>query len=250
MDAIQRMIQDINPVPDPEGHPERLEARRPETLLPFLPDPAAEAPDTEDPAGGIPAEGRWTAAQWTGLGLAAAVVAAVVGIGVLVPRPTPPVPPASTPTLSAPVTPVTTPAPTSPETSPAADPSSVSAECSVSRIDALPAGPYPVPTALRDRPDDFRVLGCTNGWMAFALTEDGKKYWVDQGLAPDISRTFLYARLSGGYFIHTMDLATHDWSIPPAADAAERQRAMESAFTAAGIPVENMQGLIGTPPEG
>ena len=248
MDAIQRMIQDINPIPDHEGAPPRLDAHRPEMLV--LPSDAEAPSDGGGPAGRVPSGRRFTAAQWSGLGLAAAVVAAVVGLGVLLPKPVPPVAPASPPSLTAPATPAPPPTPPSPATSPATDPSPGSAECSVSRIDALPAGQYPVPQALRDRPQDFRVLGCTDGWMAFGLTEEGKRHWVGNGLAPDLSRTILYARVSGGFFIHTMDLATHDWSIPPGADDAERRRAMESAFTSAGIPVEDMQALIGTPPTG
>jgi hypothetical protein len=103
-------------------------------------------------------------------------------------------------------------------------------------------------TPFAANPDDYRVIGCTDDWMAMELTDaayeanpqDGGNAWFH--IARRMDGQWLFE--SAGYSLIVK------WDFLPVVEGRTPQEAMDQQFIDAGIPVELRPELVGDGPGG
>lgn len=232
MDPIESMLRSINPVPDESaGTSPALSAG----LLP------AEESDTRT---GSRDCARISRARTPGLAkrrvlvtaMAAVVLVAAAGIfgvlaqGILMPQPagpTPLPPPSSTaaPTQIATPQPSPTPVPSSTSERPPSDPAT-GAACVFRNVSAEGV-PGQMARNMETYPGDFKVLGCTDGMLAFELTDTGYQRLLDQGEGAGAFGVYYIARFAVSGYKYDPGVALPGWDIIDPVDGTLAEKTVE-----------------------
>lgn len=232
MDPIESMLRSINPVPD-----ESVGA------TPALP-PGLLLAEESDARAGRRDSARISRARTSGfaktralaIAVAAVVLIAAAGIfgvlaqGILKPQPAGPTPLPSPSSTAAPTQIVTPqPSPTAvPSTTagpPPSDPAT-GAACMFRNVSAEGV-PGQMPRNMETYPGDFNVLGCTDGMLAFELTDTGYQRLLDQGAGEGAFGVYYIARFAVSGYIYDPEVALPGWDVIEPVDGTLAEKAVE-----------------------
>ena len=246
MDRIEQLMKEAKPrIGDPKAS-QGVDAARSAVF--------STDPNVVTLAGRKPARRTAVRAAAATILAAAAVAGALVVGGNLGQQPVPAPAQTGTPTVTAAPTPTSSAAPTATGSAPATL-SSNGVECTVANIDQQRNDQEhaikPIPA---DEQRYYTVLGCADGWLAYAISDDGvRALQLDGGNA-----WFLIAKLENGRFLTDFkqqwssvfnwkfqtlnnDVAQNGQQVTP-------QQAMDKEFTDKGIPVDLRPQLVGDGP--
>ncbi|WP_269939784.1 hypothetical protein [Arthrobacter sp. HY1533] len=232
MDPIESMLRSINPVPGESAG-----------TTPSLPPGLLLAEESDARTGGSDSA-RISRARTPGFAkrralvtaMAAVVLVAAAGVfgvlaqGVLKPQPAGPTPlpsPSSTaaPTQIATPQPSPTPVPSTTTERPPSDPAT-GAACVFRNVSAEGV-PGQMPLNMETYPGDFKVLGCTDGMLAFELTDTGYQRLLAQGAGAGAFGVYYIARFAVSGYIYDPEVALPGWDIIEPVDGTLAEKAVE-----------------------
>lgn len=243
MDPIESMLRSINPVPD-ESAGTSSPALPPELDLSAAPQSAANRPTTGRPGAVRPRPIRpdrprmpwFSNARSVAIAVAAVVLIAAAGVfgvlaqGILKPQPAGPVPaPATTsapaPTSSASPAPSPSSSPSATSEHPPSDPATGAACLFRNVLSEGVAGQ--MPRNMETYPDDFNVLGCIDGLLAFEMTDAGYQRLLAQGEGEGAFGAYYIARFNVNGYVYDPEVYLSGWDSIEPIDGTMAEKAVE-----------------------
>ncbi|MBP2413995.1 hypothetical protein JOF48_002794 [Arthrobacter stackebrandtii] len=152
-------------------------------------------------------------------------------------------------------------APASPDATPAppleagVDDPNKGSDCSIGKMTTVAGSGDWVAEDMAAHPENYRVVHCAGGWLAFQLSETGRQAWLDDtrasGRVHEGADSFYFAQHDGTAYAFTPGTSIPDWASRTGAGAGPEAmiESLERDMVAAGIPARIRILLLGEPPE-